>query len=423
MTYIRTLATSAYRGGQKRIDFKAGSVRAADERALTLQEQSDAIQAKKDAKADAKARLDARQRAHQNRNGFITFKDPKSGEYKSGTPADLSAARRKAQQEAAQARKSFKGHVTEVSPTNGFHDTVTPETAEYWRSLKKSGNKPAPSPEPTPNPAPKPTPNPAPKPTPNPVPTPTPKPTPVPSPTPNPVPKPTPKPTPVPTPNPSPKPGFLGKLGKFGKKLGKWGLPLLLLGGAAYLLKDCKGCSNSTPAPVTPEKKSKATVKEDIKQKEIKNIAYKMKAGDRFDKVIEAKYGITDPKLNKKVREYVREKMGMPKSGLDANGKTIIPRIEQNGKTLYDAYYLPQVLPKELGGAKYQDKDVKKSQYKKGNCASQKAKNTPQVVKTSNGFKVIKTTTNEDGSKETSVVASGLSKEEADRIAAEINNK
>ena len=99
-----------------------------------------------------------------------------------------------------------------------------------------------------------------------------------------------------------------------------------------------------------------------------------MQAGDRLDKVIEAKYGIKDPEQNKKVREYVREQMGLPKSGQDASGKTIIPRIEQNGKTVYDAYYFPEQLPKELGGAKYQDNKVQKSKYNKTKGVSQEAK-------------------------------------------------
>lgn len=380
MTYVRTLATSTYQGGQKRIDFRPEAIKTAEQKA----EQAKAVQARKDAKADAKARLEARQRAHLNRNGFITFKDPSTGKYVSGTPADLSAARRKAQQEAAQARKNFKGHVTEVSPFDGSKQSVTPETAEYWRSQKKVvGNKPAPAPKPTP--------------------------------------------APKPLPTPKPKPGFLGNLGKFAKKLGKWGIPLALLAGGLYLLKDCKGCSNSAPVapapePVAPKESSKATVKEDIKEAEIKNVAYKMQAGDRFDKVIEAKYGITDPELNKKVREYIREQMGMPKSGRDENGKTVIPRIEQDGKTLYDAYFLPEVLPEDLGGAKYQDNEVQKSQYPIGDNVSQEAKDTTRVEKTSDGFSVIKTTTKADGTEETSVVASGLTEEQANQMADEINN-
>ena len=204
MTYIRTLSTSTYQGGQKRIDLSGRKA----------QQQRDAIQAKKDAKADAKARLEARQRAHQNRKGFITFKDPSTGQYVSGTPADKSAALRKAQQDAAKARKNFKGHVTEVSPYDGSKQPVTPETAEWWRSQKKAGQKgvkPTPTPEPTPTPGPQPNPNPGPKPTP--APTPSPKPTPAPVPNPKPNPKPLPAPIPGPKPTPSPKPGFLGKLG------------------------------------------------------------------------------------------------------------------------------------------------------------------------------------------------------------------
>ena len=63
MTYIRTLATSAYQGGQKRIDFRADAIKTAEQKAQIAKEQTDAIQAKKDAKADANARLEARQRA------------------------------------------------------------------------------------------------------------------------------------------------------------------------------------------------------------------------------------------------------------------------------------------------------------------------------------------------------------------------
>jgi len=365
MTYVRTLATSTYRGGlgPQRNAFNA---EAASKRVKANQEQAEALQAKKDAKADAKARLEARQRAHQNRNGFITFKDPSTGEYKSGTPADFAAARRKAQQDAAQARKNFKGHVTEVSPYDGSKQSVTPETAKWWRSQKKVVKN-----------------------------------------------------NPTPTPAPAPKPGFLGK---FAKKLGKYGIPLLLLGGlGALLLKNCKGCDNKPTPVVTPEKNCNAVAKEDISQKEIKNIAYKMQAGDRFDRVIEAKYGITDPELNKKVREYIREQMGMPKSGRDENGKTIIPRIEQDGKTLYDAYFLPEQLPENLGGAKYQDNEVTKSHLQKGATVGQDAKNTTRVEKTSNGYSIITTCKNADGTEETSVTASGLSKEDAEKIVAEMN--
>ena len=76
MTYVRTLATSTYQGGQKRIDFRPKAIKTAEQKA-------------------EQARLE------QER-----------------------VARRKAQQEAAQARKNFKGHVTAVSPTSGWHDTV-----------------------------------------------------------------------------------------------------------------------------------------------------------------------------------------------------------------------------------------------------------------------------------------------------------
>ena len=430
MTYIRTLATSTYQGGQKRIDLSGRKA----------QEQREAIQAKADAKADAKARLEARQRAHQNRKGFITFKDPETGKYVSGTPADKSAALRKAQQDASQAKKNFKGHVTEVSPYDGSKQPVTPETAEWWRSQKKfvkDQPKPAPAPGPNPTPIPGPKPAPGPKPTPlpapipGPKPAPGPKPTPLPAPIPGPKPAPGPKPIPLPAPipgpkpTPAPKPGFFEKLGKFGKKLRKWGIPLLLLAGAAYALKNCKGCSNGAApvAPANPEKDCKATAKEDVTKKEIKNIAYKMQAGDRLDKVIEAKYGIKDPEQNKKVREYVREQMGLPKSGQDASGKTIIPRIEQNGKTVYDAYYFPEQLPKELGGAKYQDNKVQKSKYNKTKGVSQEAKNTTRTEKTSNGYKIITTCKKADGSVETSVAATGLTKEEADKIVKEMNKK
>ncbi|MBO6257361.1 hypothetical protein J6N69_04940, partial [bacterium] len=139
--------------------------------------------------------------------------------------------------------------------------------------------------------------------------------------------------------------------------------------------------------------------------------------------VIEAKYGIKDPEQNKKVREYIREQMGLPKSGQDASGKTVIPKITQNGKTLYDAYYFPEQLPKELGGAKYQDKDVKKSKLVKGAGASQEAKNKTRVEKTSNGYSIITTCQKADGTEETSVAASGLTKEEADKIVKEMNKK
>ncbi len=384
-----------------------------------------ALQAKKAAKEDALTRLAARQRAHENRTGHITFKDPETGKYVSGTPADLSAARRKAQQDASRARKGFKGHVTEVSPYDGSKQPVTPETAEWWRQQgRKTADKPVPTPTPKPGPAPVPVPTPKPGPAPVPVPTPKPGPAPVP------VPKPGPKPIPVPIPGPRPpkppvKPGCLGLLGKFAKKLGKFGIPLALIAGAAYLLKDCKGCSNTNPAPdptpVEPENKCKATIKEDTKENEIKNIAYKMQSGDSFDKVVEAKYGITDPEQNKKVREYIREQMGMPKSGQDENGKTIIPKIEQDGKTLYDAYFLPEQLPEELGGAKYQDNEVKKSNYKKENCVNQDAKNTTRTETVSDGYSVISTCKNADGTEETSVVASQLTKEEAEKIAKDIN--
>ena len=399
--------------------------------------QKKAIQAKKDAKADAKARLEARNRAHQNKKGYITFKDPATGKYTSGTPADLSAARRNAQHDAVQARKGFKGHVTEVSPYDGSKQPVTPETAEWWRSQKKvvkdnpqpgpkptSALTPQPNPKPTPNSTPVPTPQPNPKSTPNSTPVPTPQPGSKAAPSPKPSTKTLPAPIPGPKSTPKPKPGFLSKIGKFAKKLGKWGIPLLLLGGAAaLLLKNCKGCSNTTPVAPTPnDKDCKASVKEDIKEQEIKNIAYKMQDGDRFDKVIEAKYGITDPSENKKVREYIREQMGMPKSGQDENGKTIIPRIEQDGKTLYDAYFLPEQLPEELGGAKYQDNPVKKSQYKKGDCVSKEAQNTSRTEKTSDGFSVITTCKKADGTEESSVQASGLTEEEANEIADELNN-
>ena len=341
-------------------------------------------------------------RKAENKKGHITFKDPESGKYVSGTPADKSAALRKAQQDAAQARKNFKGHVTEVSPYDGSKQPVTPETAEWWRSQKKFvKDQPKPAPAPGPNP----------KPTPGPKPAPGPKPTPLPA------------PIPGPKPTPAPKPGFLGNLGKFAKKLGKWGIPLLLLAGAAYALKNCKGCSNGAApvVPANPEKDCKATAKEDVTKKEIKNIAYKMQAGDRLDKVIEAKYGIQDPELNKKVREYVREQMGLPKSGQDASGKTIIPKIEQNGKTVYDAYFFPEQLPKELGGAKYQDNKVQKSKYDKTKGVSQEAKNKTRTEKTSNGYKIITTCKKADGSVETSVAATGLTKEEADKLVKEMN--
>ena len=250
-------------------------------------------------------------------------------------------------------------------------------------------------------------------------------PAPIPGPKPAPGPKPTPLPAPIPgpKPTPAPKPGFLGNLGKFAKKLGKWGIPLLLLAGAAYALKNCKGCSNGAApvAPANPEKDCKATAKEDVTKKEIKNIAYKMQAGDRLDKVIEAKYGIKDPEQNKKVREYVREQMGLPKSGQDASGKTIIPKIEQNGKTVYDAYFFPEQLPKELGGAKYQDNKVQKSKYDKTKGVSQEAKNKTRTEKTSNGYKIITTCKKADGSVETSVAATGLTKEEADKLVKEMN--
>ena len=184
------------------------------------------------------------------------------------------------------------------------------------------------------------------------------------------------------------------------------------------MLKDCKGCSSAAPVD-----NCKAAAKEDVTKKEIKNIAYKMQAGDRLDRVIEAKYGIKDPEQNKKVREYIREQMGLPKSGQDASGKTVIPKITQNGKTLYDAYYFPEQLPKELGGAKYQDKDVKKSKLVKGAGVSQEAKNKTRVEKTSNGYSIITTCKKADGTTETSVAASGLTKGEADKIVKEMNKK
>ena len=261
----------------------------------------------------------------------------------------------------AENRKAAKGTVTATCPFEPFKGAkipVTPETAEWWKSFGYKDANPIPVVKPTPN-LPALIEKPTPKPTPAPIQAP------VEGPKPNPAPGPKPTPAPGPKPNATPKSGFFGKLGKFGKKLGKWGIPLLLLAGAAYLLKDCKGCSNGAApvAPANPEKDCKATAKEDVTKKEIKNIAYKMQAGDRLDKVIEAKYGIKDPEQNKKVREYIREQMGLPKSGQDASGKTIIPRIEQKGKTLYDAYYFPEQLPKELGGAKYQDNKVQKSKY------------------------------------------------------------
>ena len=341
----------------------------------------------------------------------------------------------------AENRKAAKGTVTATCPFEPFKGAkipVTPETAEWWKSFGYKDANPIPVVKPTPNlpaliekPTPKPTPapiqapveGPKPNPAPGPKPTPAPIQAPVEGPKPNPAPGPKPTPAPGPKPNATPKSGFFGKLGKFGKKLGKWGIPLLLLAGAAYLLKDCKGCSNGAApvAPANPEKDCKATAKEDVTKKEIKNIAYKMQAGDRLDKVIEAKYGIKDPEQNKKVREYIREQMGLPKSGQDASGKTIIPRIEQKGKTLYDAYYFPEQLPKELGGAKYQDNKVQKSKYDKTKGVSQEAKNKTRTEKTSNGYKIITTCKKADGSVETSVAATGLTKEEADKIVKEMN--
>ena len=313
----------------------------------------------------------------------------------------------------AENRKAAKGTVTATCPFEPFKGAkipVTPETAEWWRSFGYKDANPIPVVKPTPN-------------LPALIEKPTPKPTPAPIQAPVEGPKPNPAPAPGPKPNATPKSGFFGKLGKFGKKLGKWGIPLLLLAGAAYLLKDCKGCSNGAApvAPANPEKDCKATAKEDVTKKEIKNIAYKMQAGDRLDKVIEAKYGIKDPEQNKKVREYIREQMGLPKSGQDASGKTIIPRIEQKGKTLYDAYYFPEQLPKELGGAKYQDNKVQKSKYDKTKGVSQEAKNKTRTEKTSNGYKIITTCKKADGSVETSVAATGLTKEEADKIVKEMN--
>ena len=319
----------------------------------------------------------------------------------------------------AENRKAAKGTVTATCPFEPFKGAkipVTPETAEWWRSFGYKDANPIPVVKPTPN-LPALIEKPTPKPTPAPIQAP------VEGPKPNPAPGPKPTPAPGPKPNATPKSGFFGKLGKFGKKLGKWGIPLLLLAGAAYLLKDCKGCSNGAApvAPANPEKDCKATAKEDVTKKEIKNIAYKMQAGDRLDKVIEAKYGIKDPEQNKKVREYIREQMGLPKSGQDASGKTIIPRIEQKGKTLYDAYYFPEQLPKELGGAKYQDNKVQKSKYDKTKGVSQEAKNKTRTEKTSNGYKIITTCKKADGSVETSVAATGLTKEEADKIVKEMN--
>ena len=319
----------------------------------------------------------------------------------------------------AENRKAAKGTVTATCPFEPFKGAkipVTPETAEWWKSFGYKDANPIPVVKPTPN-LPALIEKPTPKPTPAPIQAP------VEGPKPNPAPGPKPTPAPGPKPNATPKSGFFGKLGKFGKKLGKWGIPLLLLAGAAYLLKDCKGCSNGAApvAPANPEKDCKATAKEDVTKKEIKNIAYKMQAGDRLDKVIEAKYGIKDPEQNKKVREYIREQMGLPKSGQDASGKTIIPRIEQKGKTLYDAYYFPEQLPKELGGAKYQDNKVQKSKYDKTKGVSQEAKNKTRTEKTSNGYKIITTCKKADGSVETSVAATGLTKEEADKIVKEMN--
>ena len=53
-------------------------------------------------------------RKAENKNGHITFKDPVSGKYVSGTPADKSAALRKAQQDASQAKKNFKNYVKRI---------------------------------------------------------------------------------------------------------------------------------------------------------------------------------------------------------------------------------------------------------------------------------------------------------------------
>lgn len=334
--------------------------------------------------------------------------------------------RRAAQKAAKEARKNFKGHVTAKSPYDGSHQPVTTETAKWWKTQNRVKKAPVPTPTPLPAPVPAPiNPNKLPVPinhykpiggVPAPIPTPTPAPTPLPAPV----------PTPTPTPTPSPKPGFLKKFGKFAKKLGKWGIPLLLLGGAAaLLLKNCKGCSNPEPVAPAPKPNQKpkvsAKIREDFSNKEINNVMYKMQAGDRLDRVIEAKYGITDPQENKKVRQYIREQMGMPKSGLDNDGKTVIPRIEKDGKTIYDAYYFPKKLPNELGGAEYKDNEVKKSKYQKKNGSSQEAKNTTRTVKTSDGYSVIKTTKGADGKVNETVVASKLTKEEAQKMANQIN--
>lgn len=122
-------------------------------------------------------------------------------------------------------------------------------------------------------------------------------------------------------------------------------------------------------------------------QTKIPNQAYKMQRGDVLSNVIAAKYGITDPKDLKAAIKEVRKATGIPENGL-LNGKTAIPQIEVDGKTLRDAYFLPE----SILGDKYKldmDKAGKKQKYtpRKGN-AVQGSNNEATVTRKGKNYTV-----------------------------------
>ena len=137
---------------------------------------------------------------------------------------------------------------------------------------------------------------------------------------------------------------------------------------------------------VEPSCTPSAPCEADIDEQDVENetkipsTPYKLQAGDTIANVVAAKYGITDPnELRAAVRE-VRRATGIPENGI-INGQTAIPHIEVNGKTLKDAYFLPETI---LDGKYTLDntKAGKKTTYKKKGTKAQGSENA-KIVKTS----------------------------------------
>ena len=132
-----------------------------------------------------------------------------------------------------------------------------------------------------------------------------------------------------------------------------------------------------------------ATMEEKVVQQEVKieNHGYKLQRGETLSSVIAAKYGITNSKDLKAAIREVRRATGIPENGI-VNGQAAVPHIEVDGKTLADAYWLPDSI---LDG-KY-DLDLEKKaatmNYRKVGVAVN-GKNTASISQSSSGMYIVK---------------------------------